>query len=220
MSAPGDVDPASIASLDDLQRAFRHLQARVDELEAELETERERRERLENLVEYRDDGREGTHVENLYLAGLPVGQILQSKAPKSDLEKLEDRVDAAFEDAVQAEIDPRTALPIMQVTRTYQSEPRSLTDTQRRAAIVWSEFFHFATTTQARHVLPSGEVKKILAAHDENTHRETRGRVMDLVAELGRQYIHVEQVNGQNALVIEREPFEAYAADLHEEVEP
>lgn len=213
----------TVGSVDDLQRTLQILQGQIDNLEGELAAERKAREQLESrveayeeLVEFRGD-EDSPKIEDIHVAGLPVGTILTSKAPKSDVEDIEERLEVVENDP-GAKADPEYTLPIQQVTDTWKAGAGNLKANERRAAIVWSKFFDVAGKGPLGYTLSSSDVSTILAAKDESTHTETVRRTMDMVADLGKDYIEVERVRGQNHLVIEHGDWREFVENLQDSI--
>lgn len=195
MSAEDSAPEDSSAS----QAAAAHedgLARRVARLETELETEREERQALEELI---------TKLGERYR------HLLE------DIIELEDRVDDQSRHT-GAQKPPDTALPIMRLSWSAEAAPESLKPNEQRAAVVWRSFFEACSRTPTKYVLDSTTVGTILTGHDGSApYRTTVRRVMELIAEHGEDYIELTTVDGRNALVIDRQPFDRYVEELSEE---
>ena len=116
---------------------------------------------------------------------------------------------------------PEDALPIMRLTWAHRASPETLKPNERRAAVVWANFFNVCTNISTKYVLDSWKVGTILTGHEGySPHRQTVSQVMELVAELGKEHVKLRPVEDRNALVIDRSDFDAYVEDLPAEVAP
>lgn len=198
MSA-GDFDVNGLQSIENLHRTLVALSSRIDELENELENEKVRRSALEKRLIKHDDR-----------YGLLLDDILSLEDALEDLRPERGGVEP-----------PERALPIMRLAWTYRTSPDSLRANERRAAVVWRHFFDVCSKTPSKYVLDSNDVGTILTAEEDSApYRQTIRRVMDLVADLGAQFIELEKVDGRNALVIDRVAFDDLVEELSEEDSP
>ena len=195
MSA-GNAEPASVSSRSELERILSSLEDRIDELESDLARERARRRELEQRVGKQEDR---------------YGLILD------DILALEDAVDD-LSGPTGDMLPSEKALPIMRLTWSFEATPEALSSNERRAAIVWKHFFEVCAKTPTKYVLDSNDVGTVLAADEGSApYRQTVRRVMDRVADLGKEYIDLQKVDGRNALVIDRVEFERLAEELASE---
>lgn len=197
MSA-GETDPTRVTSQPELQRVLTTLARRVELLEIELESEREQRRELEEQLQ---------KLEAKYR--LIVGDILELRDSIDDFRRLSVDDEPA-----------ENALPIMRLTWAYRASPDTLQTNERRAAVVWSHFFDVCSKTQTKYVLDSSKVGTILTGDEgESPYRQTIRRVMELVNELGKEFVELRTVDDRNALVIDRASFDEYVEELSREVE-
>lgn len=194
----GESEVARITSRAELQRILTTLAQRVETLESELADERSRRQELEDLIE-RQDERYGLLLE--------------------DILELEDAVDRLRSPTVDTE-PPENALPIMRLTWAHRASPETLQANERRATVVWSHFFDVCSKTSTKYVLDSSKVGTIITGDEGDApYRQTIRRVMELVDELGKEFVELRTVDDRNALVIDRVSFDEYVEDLSQEVE-
>ncbi|MDX1748467.1 MAG: hypothetical protein R3324_21240 [Halobacteriales archaeon] len=193
-----EIDPPSVSSAGELERVLSRLTQRVADLEEALGAEREQRRELEEQLQ---------SLDAKYR--LIVGDILELRDSIDELRR-----------SPPSDEPAANALPIMRLTWAYRGSPDTLQANERRAAVVWSHFFDVCSKTPTKYVLDSAKVGTILTGDEgESPYRQTIRRVMELVSELGREYVELRTVNDRNALVIDRDSFDEYVEELSQEVE-
>lgn len=215
--------------LDDAEAEVGDLREANEELRAENERLREEnedlRERLADLDEYVHDavsfgdadGPEDATLQDVHLGNVPVGSILGgAKNLQSTFRERITDLEEGRSDPV-AEADPADTLPIQQTVRTYQSDCGTLKANQRRAAIVWENFFDYCTHTQGKFVLHSGRLRNILRIEEgRDPYGADVGRVIDYLTDLSNGLVYEIERNRRRVLVIDEDEFRSFYEDLRE----
>lgn len=199
------------------------LAERMDRLEDELEAEREERRRLEDELEEERERRrelehaledvpdlledrtpedvEGTNLTDVWLAGQPLGKLLESTRDR--LEDLEKRLEG--EEAEEAATLAEDAPPIY---RLLQTPAEALEPTERRTRFLWADLSDYASRTPKGYVLPASDARRVLNAaepEDSDADRITSkqvGRVFHLSVALTREAAFIREKDGERQLVV------------------
>lgn len=203
------------------------LVERVEQLEAELQAERERRqdleqrvdeqaeriEELEQRVEQREelvqdrtpDDAEGTNLNDVWIADNPAGKLLEKVVQRSqeNAERIEEAGEQGEPDAVD-EMD-EAAPPIYTLLRTPET---NLKPTERRTRFLWADLGDYASRTPKGYVLNASDARRVLEAAEPEESDATRitsnhvGRVFDLSRELTREAVEIRKKDGERQLVV------------------
>lgn len=227
--APAGVDPDTKETLQEIASAFSDLQGRVRELEDRLEA-------YEDLVELRGiDGPEEAGLEHIWIAGHPVGKLVdRNNVARKKLEKRLDRLEAG-------EIDPQNLgfgdvegqLPIQ--TRTAERKAGQLQEEGNeknlyRATFVWTEFPEHSHRESGLIKLPSEQVRNILDEYDLPTDNMTKIRVMKTLARhtdrdgekddpaAESNLVRFQNRKGTSVLVADRDEWEQFFGEQEKQV--
>jgi chromosome segregation ATPase len=80
-----------------------------------------------------------------------------------------------------------------------------LTANQKRARFIARDVREYTSSVMAGRAIRSGELRRVLVAGtDANGHPETVQRVMKILAELGKDQIHIKETQGKKKLVFDQ----------------
>jgi hypothetical protein len=168
MSTDDTQDPAAMTT-QQLQDEVRRLRDRVEQLEDDT-----------GVIEWRGD----KHVENLWIDGIPIGKILAKRDRETD--ELDERVadlEAGELDIEQIGRRDEADLPIQRMRADVLAGRDDLGPNDRRATMLWAEFFDRADPSRGTWTLTSAMAREILESHGEPADPNTRKRVMQNLAD-------------------------------------
>lgn len=210
------------------QEHVSELETRLDELEDELEAEREKRQALE-------DAFEKTQVSVWDIEDALLGEYALYTDELEEitdehgtvLERVDDLENTEFDDQINRE----SLLPIQRMTKDRESGTHSLSKNQERATYVWQAFHSRAIPEGGLLKVQSAQVKNILHENGLDTNPNTVVRVMEQLAQhtshnpdadpdSPENLIQLVTATGKNVLVAEKDEFEAFVAGLENELDP
>lgn len=211
-------DEASVG--DDIPQS---VYERLDELESELESEREQRRQLEDRVDELEsqpeiDIDEHASIGEFVITSnsgnvLPLGNIITGKAPASDVEYLKEDVQKLLDgeaDVIVRSETSRDALPIESSVAQRQNGTGGLSANEERATLVFPKFGGQAKSWNGKMHLDSDGVRTIL---DDQTDRakddwnyNTIKRVMKQLATLTSTKSEAERsaMDADNLITLEK----------------
>ena len=223
--------------IDDVIEVVDKLEQRIDTLEDRLEQKNERIEELESQVEIRGEQK---HMENVWIAGLPLGKMLTNR--KQGEKELKERVRAIEMGEVDpgeivansaASIDPSELLPLHQMylaaTNVHHTE-HDLSSNKELAAQMFPYLAKYAHTHEGTMKLPSTKVQEIIEREiyngdDElgkrlsiiNPNPNKIRRAMEFAGQFGREIIKFDDSEKTNYLHIDRDAWIEYQNEYSEE---
>jgi hypothetical protein len=184
---------------------------RIDELEDENEENAEKE--AQDLIEVRtDDGDEDLTLRDIWIAGLPFGRILNQIETKIDgpgrikdrIANLESRKGRNGETAAEEDDQEEGASPLAQlIDLPAKKAEEVLTENQARARLVAQRARELGTDTKAGLVVKSADIEEHLRKREESAHSETISRVMDFIADLGKDDVTAKMHKGKRLLVFD-----------------
>jgi hypothetical protein len=185
---------------------------RINELEDENEENAEKE--AQDLIEIRtDDDDDSLTLRDVWIAGLPFGKIVDQIETKIDgpgrikdrLANLESRSVQNGETGNAKEDDQEEgASPLAQlIDLPAKKAEEVLTENQARARLVAQRARELGTDTKAGLVVKSADIAEHLHKHEESAHSETISRVMDFIADLGKDDVTAKMHKGKRLLVFD-----------------
>jgi vacuolar-type H+-ATPase subunit I/STV1 len=217
--------PATTAepTLESVAEQLATLTERVAELEAEVERKDERIEELEaqrdnDLIEINADG-DTAGLTDIWVAGIPLGSILQNTT--EDVDRAHSRLDDV--EAVASENSTpggemntaeshETTTPLERICALPEHvADRELTTNQERARFIARDVRDYAEKAPAGLVLDSQTIAKVItAAEGTKPHTQTVARVMDFLANLGKDEVEQTKRRGKKLVVVDEEAADRY----------
>ena len=186
---------------------------RIDELEGENDENTEKD--AQDLIEVRsDDDDDDLTLRDVWIAGLPFGRILDQIETKIDGPgRIKDRLTDLESGSVQngetadttgADNQEERASPLAQlIDLPAKKAEEVLTENQARARLVAQRARELGTDTKAGLVVKSADIKEHLLKREESAHSETISRVMDFIADLGKDDVTAKMHKGKRLLVFD-----------------
>jgi hypothetical protein len=184
---------------------------RIDELEGEDDESTEKE--AQDLIEVRADGDDdGFTLRDVWIAGLPFGRILNQIETKIDgpgrikdrIANLESRKGRNGETAAEEDDQEEGASPLAQlIDLPAKKAEEVLTENQARARLVAQRARELGTDTKAGLVVKSADIEEHLRKREESAHSETISRVMDFIADLGKDDVTAKMHKGKRLLVFD-----------------
>lgn len=202
------------------KQEVRRLRGIIREQGETIEQQNERIEDLEgenddpdDLVEVRSDDPENGTLEDVWIAGLPLGKILDKIETKtSGIGNLEERIAALEADQAGEDVDQGDdRSPLAQLIDLPKEKAKEvLTENQARARTVAQRARELGTKTKAGLVVKSRAVKETLRDLGDSDHDETVRRVMDFIADFGKGEVATKMHKGKRILVFDPDRVEEY----------
>ena len=170
---------------------------------------------VQNLIEVRaDDDDDDFTLRDVWIAGLPFGRILDQIETKIDgLGRIKDRLADLESKSVQngetagkadADDQEEEASPLTQlIDFPVKKAEEVLTENQARARLVAQRARELGTDTKAGLVVKSADIEDHLLKREESAHSETISRIMDFIADLGKDDIAAKMHKGKRLLVFD-----------------
>ena len=191
---------------------IKHQNERIDELEGEDDESAE--EEAQDLIEVRtEDDDDDLTLRDVWIAGLPFGRILDQIETKIDgpgrikdrLANLESgNVQNGETDSAREGDEEEGASPLAQlIDLPAKKAEEVLTENQARARLVAQRARELGTDTKAGLVVKSADIEEHLREREESAHSETISRVMDFIADLGKDDVTAKMHKGKRLLVFD-----------------
>ena len=191
---------------------IKYQNERIDELEGEDDESEENTEKdAQELIEVRSD-EEAVELDDIWIAGLPFGRLLSAvRTTVKDDGGLVDRVIDLEAGSIQSDDtadtddqDDEEASPLAQlIDLPGKKAEEVLTENQARARLVAQRARELGTDTKAGLVVKSADIEEHLREREESAHSETISRVMDFIADLGKDDVTAKMHKGKRLLVFD-----------------
>lgn len=195
----------------------------ISELEETVDQQSERIEQLEaqpenELIEVKSEG-DTSGLMDIWIAGIPLGSILQKTTENVD--SAQTRIDE-LEEATTTNDAPEVGTTNIEF---HDSETplericglpehivdRELTANQERARFIARDVQDYAEKAPAGFIIDSQTIKKVItAAESKKPHTQTVARVMDFLADLGKEDVDLKKRRGKKFVVVDPEAAERY----------
>lgn len=182
------------------------------------------------LVDIKSEDAEDPALEDIWLAGQPVGKIIESNRKEiKEAENELENVQSSGHSPNEADENMENTLPIQQVTKIWRVGGTIKANKTEHAAAIWSDFMDRCKKGRESYYLDSGEVTSIIREHfrdDEshlgvsnNTKRATVHRAMDALLDLAGNLVKKDTLkSGRSALIINQHEFEDFYDALESNV--
>lgn len=215
-----NIDQSTVMSLIE---AVHDLQGRVADLEERAETAEDERDTIkEDFANYREAV--GKRLGSISDTDDHLDEVEQQATENSrGLEYVHDRIDrvteAGFED-VSPTFEggkPETTdlysekSPLEQITNYSETDAdEHLHVNEQRARVIAMDVEDYATGTPKGLIVSSADIRKVMAARDEDNHDETISRIMDYLEDFGKGEVTTKMHKGRRIAVFDKEAAKRY----------